>query len=186
MTKANSKKPIRIEKIMISPKRIFYVKLWPPSPNAKWGMTRATIELQEAKFSDDKQPIYGTPIRLPCDGSTALIADLISNYIIDGRRMNTEFKTHERDSSNITGRSSNSEGRNHSPERDLEALLLSEFSNVKLSKSRILSVLSNKGFNIEREILMQSLESLANQERITKESAVHTASGTNYFLWGFP
>ena len=72
------------------------------------------------------------------------------------------------------------------PGMDLESLLLNEFSNQKLCRTRILSKLNDKGLEIDKETLVHSLETLANQEKITKEPAVHASSGTNYFLWGFP
>ena len=75
MTFPNANSPLRIEKIMISPKRFIYVKLWGPSHHTKWGMIRSSVELQEAKISEDKKISYGNPIRLPCEGPTALIAD---------------------------------------------------------------------------------------------------------------
>ncbi|MFX0125900.1 MAG: hypothetical protein ACFFAE_19925, partial [Candidatus Hodarchaeota archaeon] len=59
-------------------------------------------------------------------------------------------------------------------------------SNEKLSKTRILTKMTDRGLEIDKETLVHVLESLANQKKITKESAVHTSSGTNYFLWGFP
>jgi len=33
---------------------------------------------------------------------------------------------------------------------------------------------------------MGTLESLATDSKITKESATHSSSGTKYNLWGFP
>ena len=186
MNPTNSRSPLRIEKIIISPKRRIYVKLWGPSRHIKWGMTRSSIELQEARISDDKQISYGKPIRLPCDGSSALIADLISNYIIGGRRLNIEFKNEQKELPSITAKTPASEENIHSSGMDLESLLLNEFKNQKLSKTRILSALADKGFEIDKESLIQSLETLTDQEKITKEPAVHTSSGTNYFLWGFP
>lgn len=171
---------------MISPKRMIYLKLWEPSHHAKWGMTRSSIEFQEARISEDKQITYGKPIRLPCDGNSALIADLISDYIIEGRRLNAEFKAQYKDSTTDLILNPISKENHRSSDIDLESLLLTEFKNQKMSKTRILTTLTNKGFEIENNFLLQSLEALAEQEKITKEPAVHAASGTNYFLWGFP
>ncbi|MHA2202782.1 MAG: hypothetical protein ACW991_03755 [Candidatus Hodarchaeales archaeon] len=181
----NSNSPLRIEKIMISPKRFVYVKLWGPSHHAQWGMTRSSIELQEAKVSEDKQTSYGKPIRLPCDGSAALIADLISNYIIKGRQLNVKFKTQQNQKTSNSETIKLSEDEIHSG-IELKDLLLNEFKNQKISKTRILTNLADKGFEIDSKTLVQTLESLANQEKIAKEPAVHASSGTNYFLWGFP
>ncbi|UCG90276.1 MAG: hypothetical protein JSU57_00695 [Candidatus Heimdallarchaeota archaeon] len=185
MTQTNSSRPVRIEKIMISPKRMIYIKLWGPSSHSKWGMTRSTIEIQEAR-TDDNQITYGKPIRLPCDGSSALIADLTSHFIIDGRRLNFEFINQQKELPRGFTEVPGSEENSHSSSMSLESLLLTEFKNQKLSKTRILSMLADKGFEIDKEVLVQSLEELADQEKITKESAVHASSGTNYFLWGFP
>lgn len=171
---------------MISPKRMIYVKLWKPSHHDKWGMVRSSIELQEANISDDKQISYGKPIWLPCDGSSALIADLISNFIIDGRRLNFEFKNRQKESPNVIPKNPSSKGEIFTSGMDLESLLLNEFSNQKLSRTRILLTLNDKGLDIDKETLVHSLETLAGQEKITKEAAIHTSSGTNYFLWGFP
>ena len=118
---------------MVSPKRRIYVKLWGPSRHTKWGMTRSSIELQEDRISDDKQISYGKPIRLPCDGSSALIADLISNYIIDGRRLNIEFKNEQKELPSITAKTSASEESIHSSGMDLESLLLSQLPSAKAS-----------------------------------------------------
>ncbi|UCG03294.1 MAG: hypothetical protein JSW11_04740 [Candidatus Heimdallarchaeota archaeon] len=176
--------PLGIEKIVISPKRFIYVKLWGPSHHAQWGMTRSSIELQETRISDDKQPSYGKPIRLPCDGSTALIADLISNYIIEGRQLNNQFKNQQNQKSRPSPIPKSSKP-DLSP-LEIEDLVLKEFKNQKLSKTRILTKLSEKGVEIDSKKLLQALESLAHQEKISKESAVHTSSGTKYYLWGFP
>ena len=157
-----------------------YVKLWGPSHHAQWGMTRSSIEIQEAKISEEKQTSYGKPIRLPCEGSAALIADLISNYLIEGRRLNSQFKKHQNEQIN------NSNKITDASLSEIEELLISEFSHQKLSKTRILTQLTDKGFEIDRNTLLQALESLTTQEKITKESTVHAASGTNYFLWVFP
>ena len=186
VTQTNSNYPLRIEKIMISPKRLIYIKLWGPSHHSKWGMTRSTIELQEARISEDKQISYGKPIRLPCDGSSALIADLISNFILDGRRLNIEFTNQQKELPGVFAETPRSEENYNSSSINLESLLLTEFKNQKLSKTRILSKLADKGYEIDKEALVQSLELLADQEKITKDSAVHASSGTNYFLWGFP
>ncbi len=186
MTQTNSSRPVRIEKITISPKRLIYIKLWGPSDHSKWGMTRSTIELQETRISDDNQISYGKPIRLPCDGSSALIADLISNFIINGRRLNFEFKNQLKELPRVFTETPRSEENFPSVSMNLESILLTEFKNQKLSKTRILSKLVDKGYEIDKETLVQSLEILADQEKITKESTVHTSSGTNYFLWGFP
>ncbi len=186
LTQTNSSRPVRIEKITISPKRLIYIKLWGPSDHSKWGMTRSTIELQEVRISDENQISYGKPIRLPCDGLSALIADLISNFIINGRRLNFEFKNQQKELPLVFTETPGSEENFHSVSMNLESLLLTEFKNQKLSKTRILSKLVDKGYEIDKETLVQSLEILADQEKITKESAVHTSSGTNYFLWGFP
>ncbi|UCE14370.1 MAG: hypothetical protein JSV04_04130 [Candidatus Heimdallarchaeota archaeon] len=185
MNQTKSTSPLRIEKITISPKRMIYLKLWGPSHHTKWGMTRASIELQEARISEEKQITYDKPIRLPCDGSSALIADLISDYIIDGRRLNVEFKAQHSDSTSYQEEHP-TEVIHRSSDIELESLLLTEFKNQKMSKTRILTSLTKKGYEIENTTLIQSLESLAEQEKITKEPAVHAASGTNYFLWGFP
>ncbi|MFX0015267.1 MAG: hypothetical protein ACFFB2_09205 [Promethearchaeota archaeon] len=141
--------------------------------------------MQEAKLSEDKKISYGTPIRLPCDGSSALIADLITNYIIDGRRLNDEFKAHQEEISISIPKTGESKRSNEYSGMTLESLLLDEFSNQKLSKTKIISGLSRKGIEIDREDLLQSLESLADQGKITKEFAVHSSSGTRYTLWGF-
>lgn len=187
LTLTNSNSPLRIEKIMISVKRFMYVKLWGPSHHAQWGMTRSSIELQEVRISEDKQISYGKPIRLPCDGSAALIADLISNYIIEGRRLNNKFKNQQNQKPSTSGTTTDlSEDKIHSSGIELEDLLLNEFKNQKLSKTRILTKLADKGFEIENNTLVQTLESMAGREKITKEPAVHSSSGTNYFLWGFP
>jgi hypothetical protein len=173
-----------MEKIMISRKRSIYVKLWGASHHAQWGMTRSSIELQEVKISEDKQTSYGKPIRLPCEGSAALIADLISNFIIEGRKLNTQFKNQQ--TQKTVSLNTDSSDKVAYSGIELEDLLLREFRNKKLSKTRILTQLADKGFEIDNETLLQALESLTIQEKITKEAAVHQSSGTNYFLWGFP
>ena len=166
---------------MISPKRFMYIKLWGPSHHAQWGMIRSSIEIQEARILEDKQTSYGKPIRLPCEGSAALIADLISSFLIEGKRLNSQFKKQQNGQTSY----SNNKITDGSPS-EIEELLLSEFSHQKLSKTRILTHLADKGFEIDRNTLLQALESLTTQEEITKESSVHDASGTNYFLWVFP
>ncbi|MFX1505430.1 MAG: hypothetical protein ACFFDC_04860 [Promethearchaeota archaeon] len=184
MTFPNSNTPLRMEKIMISPKRFIYVKLWGPSHHTQWGMTRSSIELQEARITEDKQASYKKPIRLPCEGSAALIADLISNFIIEGRQLNNQFKNQQNQTNSLANTDSSEKGTCSGIE--LEDLLLDEFKHQKLSKTRILAQLADKGFDIDNNSLLQALESLKNQEKITKESAVHQSSGTNYNLWGFP
>ncbi|MFX1283761.1 MAG: hypothetical protein ACFFB5_08900 [Promethearchaeota archaeon] len=185
MTQTNSNHPIRMEKIMISPKRMIYIKLWGPSYHPKWGMTRSTIELQEARVSDGKQISYGSPVRLPCDGSSAIIADLIPHFIIEGRQLNSEFKNQKKELTQVFTETLRLEDNNQYSSINLESVLLAEFSNQKLSKTRIHSKLTEKGYEIDKEALEQSLELLADREKITKEVAVHASSGTNYFLWGF-
>ena len=74
----------------------------------------------------------------------------------------------------------------NSKELDIETILLSNFKNIKLSKTRIITSLSEKGFNIDKSSLMTTLEHLATENKISKESAIHSASGNHYILWGFP
>ena len=182
MSLPNSNSPLRIDKIMISPKRFIYIKLWGPSHHSQWGMTRSSIEIQEAKILEDKQISYENPIRLPCEGATALIADLMLDFLIEGRQLNAQLKKQQYEQ-----KSSNSNTKlTEIPPSEIEELLLNEFKHQKLSKTRILTQLADKGFEINKNTLLQALESLTIQEKITKESTVHTSSGTNYFLWGFP
>lgn len=178
----NSNSPLRIDKIMISPKRFVYIKLWGPSHHTQWGMTRSSIEIQEAKILEDKQISYEKPIRLPCEGATALIADLMSNFLIEGRQLNAQLKKQQYEQKTSRSNTKLTE----IPPSEIEKLLLNEFKHQKLSKTRILTLLADKGFEIDKNTLLQALESLTIQEKITKESTVHASSGTNYFLWVFP
>ncbi len=182
----NNNKPVQFEKISLSPKRMIYVKLWAPSTHPKWGMTRSSIEIQEVKIFEDKTVSYGSSIRFPCDGSTALLSSILNDYLIEGRRLVREFAEKE-------GFDQKNEKRSDSPKinavtsgDDLRSLLLGEFRNKRLSKTRILTHLQKQGFEIDKIILLQTLEKLAEAELISKESAVHSSSGTNYTLWSFP
>lgn len=181
-------KPIKIEKIKISPKRMLYVKLWGPTYHTEYGMTRSSIEIQEAKFSDGKNVSYSTPIRIPCNGSAALLSSIVTHYIVEGRQLNTEKKRKQLSSEASTLEINQNEIQQAQISGvNLKSLLLSEFKGKKLSKTRILNTLQeNAGIEIENNQLMGTLESLATDSKITKESATHSASGTKYYLWGFP
>ena len=184
-------KPKMIEKIKISPKRMLYVKLWGPSSHAKYGMMRSSIEIQEAKFSDEKQVSYSAPIRIPCDGAAALLSNLISHFIIEGRQSNTEFleksKNNLKQSKQINNSNQFESLDQKNQGENLESLLLREFKGKKISKTRILSTLNeSSGIEIDNNHLMEILEFLASKSKIEKESAVHSASGTKYTLWVFP
>ena len=177
MNEQKNKGPINIEKIRISPKRNVYIKLWPPTIHPQWGKTRASIEIQEAKVDDEKNVSYGKALRLPCDGSTALLANYLSSFIIEGRKLNSDFMA---DQSTISKEENNSLSRD-----DLSNMLLTQFKGQKLSKTRILQSLRTKGHEISNNFLIETLDILAEEKRISKESAVHTSSGTNYILWSF-
>ncbi len=184
-------KPKMIEKIKISPKRMLYVKLWGPSSHSKYGMMRSSIEIQEAKFSDEKQVSYSTPIRIPCDGAAALLSNLISHFIIEGRQLNNEYSEKSENNSEQSKKIMNSNQlESHDQQNqgeNLESLLLREFKGKKISKTRILSTLNeSSGIEIDNNHLMEILEFLASKSKIEKESAVHSASGTKYTLWVFP
>ena len=69
--------------------------------------------------------------------------------------------------------------------KDLSNLLLSQFQGQKLSKTRILQLLRTKGHDVDNHFLIETLETLIEENKISKESAVHTSSGTSYTLWSF-
>jgi hypothetical protein len=183
-------KPLQIEKIKISPKRLLYVKLWGPSSHSKYGMNRSSIEIQEAKFSNGNNVSYGEPLRIPCDGAAALLSTLVGHYIVEGRQLNSNFKKKQEiaeDPDRFTNQNQKFLQKQDQTGLNLESILLDEFKGKKLSKTRILNALQEKkGIEIENQILMQTLESLAINSKITKESAMHSASGTRYNLWVFP
>lgn len=176
---SSSSKPVMVEKVKISAKRNISVKLWPPSPHPQWGMSRATIELQEERIGDDKQVTYGQPLRLPSDSATALVTDLIKHFLLKGRVLNKELQN------KLSSQTNSSSASDPSINGELEDLLLKQFTNQKLSKTRILTQLVEAGQEIDKNQLLQVLETLASQEKITKEEAVHTPSNTKYYLWGF-
>ncbi|MHA1972089.1 MAG: hypothetical protein ACTSW1_03780 [Candidatus Hodarchaeales archaeon] len=176
-------RPIRNEKVVISQKRYISVKLWPPSHNERWGMSRAVIEIQEAKKDSNDQWTYSNPIRIPCDGAAALISDLISYYIIEGRVLNSEFKDKQNKVSYGTSSDNITETK---PDQDIESVLLRTIKNKKLSRTRIMSFLNEKGITPDKSTLLELLEKMATEKKISKEKAIHSASGTEYILWGFP
>jgi hypothetical protein len=96
--------------------------------------------------------------------------------MLDGRNLNNSFKKNQKIPQATQPRLT-SEG--------IEEVLFENFKNQKLSKTRILQTLSTKGFNIDNIHLLDVLESLVESQRISKESAIHSASGNNYTLWHF-
>ncbi|MHA1225310.1 MAG: hypothetical protein ACTSPV_01040 [Candidatus Hodarchaeales archaeon] len=182
MTESLVVKPVRNEKIIISQKRYISVKLWPPSHNERWGMSRATIEIQEAK-KDNEQWIFSNTIRIPCDGAAALISDLISYYIVEGRILNSEFKNNK---NNTTATTPIATPVDKNVDQDIESVLLTNIKNKKLSRTRIMALLNEKGLSPDKSILLGLLEKMASEKKISKEKAIHTASGNEYILWGFP
>jgi hypothetical protein len=168
-----------IEKVSISAKRHISVKLWPPSPHPQWGMSRATIELQEVKIGDDKQITYGQPLRLPCDSATALVTDLMKHLLLQGRGLNKELQN------KLQNQIHSSSTSDPTLNGELGDLLLKQFANQKLSKTRIMTQLVEAGQEVDKRQLLQVLETLASQGEIIKEEAVHTPSNTKYYLWGF-
>ncbi len=176
--------PSNIEKIRISPKRSIYVKLWPPSIHPQWGKTRASIEIQEARINEEKQVTYGKALRLPCDGSTTLLASYLSSFILEGRKQNSEFMS-ENSSSSIEENMTFNNGNKGLSITELSNLLLSQFKGQKLSKTRIMQSLRTKRTEIDNDFLIETLEKLVEENKISTESAVHTSSGTTYTLWSF-
>ena len=184
MNEQKSTGPSTIEKIRISPKRSIYIKLWPPSIHPQWGKTRASIEIQEARINEEKQVTYGKALRLPCDGSTALLANYLSSFTLEGRRQNSEFMSENFSSSKEENMTTNSVNSGLSI-IEFSNLLLSQFKGQKLSKTRILKSLLTKGTEIDSNFLIETLEKLVDENKISTESAVHTSSGTTYTLWNF-
>lgn len=176
--------PSNIEKIRVSPKRSVYIKLWPPAIHPQWGKTRATIEIQEARFDEEKQVTYSKALRLPCDGSTALLARYLESFILEGRNLNSEFMS-ENSSSHQEGKTKISDNDSGLSLNNLSNLMLTQFKGQKLSKTRIIQSLRTKGYEIDNYLLIETLETLVDENKISKESAVHTSSGTNYALWSF-
>ena len=176
--------PSLIEKIRISPKRSIYIKLWPPSIHPQWGKTRASIEIQEAKINEEKQVTYSKALRLPCDGSTTLLANYLTSFTLEGRKKNSDF---------VSGKSSISKNKKITINNlndglsmsELVNLLSSQFKGQKLSKTRILQSLRAKGHETDNNFLLETLEMLHEENKISTESAVHTSSGTTYTLWNF-
>ena len=184
MNEQKSTGPSNIEKIRISPKRSVYIKLWPPTIHPQWGKTRATIEIQEARFNEEKQVTYSKALRFPCDGSTALLADYLESFIIEGRNLNSKFMS-ENSSYYQEGNTKVGDDDSGLSLNNPSDLLLSQFKGQKLSKTRIIQSLRTKGYEIDNNFLIETLETLVDENKISKESAVHTSSGTNYTLWSF-
>ncbi|MFX0087160.1 MAG: hypothetical protein ACFFAU_16035 [Candidatus Hodarchaeota archaeon] len=183
-------KPLLIEKIKISPKRLIYLKLWGPSSHSKYGMTKSSIEIQEIKFLNENEISYSEPLRIPCNGAAALLQTLIGHYIFEGRQLDSNFKKNQDITeypTRIINQGQIDLQKQENAGLNLESLLLIEFKGKKLSKTRILNTLQEKkGIEIENQRLTQTLESLATNSKITKEPAIHSASGTRYNLWVFP
>jgi hypothetical protein len=138
-----------------------------------------------------KSVSYSTPLRIPCDGAAALLSNLISHFIIKGRNLNQEYLEKTDDSSKMSKKIINHDLNVSYNKKNLGeslvSILLREFKGKKISKTRILNTLKEKsGIEIENNQLMQALESLANESKVEKESAVHSTSGTKYILWIFP
>lgn len=168
--------PVRIEKIQISKVRSINIKLWGPANHPQWGMTRSSIEIQEARKNEEGQISYGKALRIPCDGTAAILADYISFYMLEGRNLNKSFRKNQ----NIP-----QEPQSSLSSEEIEVILLESFHDQKLSKTRILQTLSAKGVNIDNIHLLDVLESLVESQKISKESAIHSASGNAYTLWHF-
>ncbi len=176
MTSHSTSGPIKFEKIQVSKQRSINIKLWGPAEHPQWGMKRSTIEIQEARKNEEGQISYGKAIRIPCDGIAALLAAYLSVYLIEGRKLNKQIKSDPK--------SFQPEGSGIKSE-EIEKLLLDQFNNQKISKTRILQTLSTKGLDINSDALLDILESLVKDQRIKKESAIHSGSGNTYTLWHF-
>ncbi len=176
MVNQSSSGPVKFERIQISKQRSINIKLWAPANHSQWGMTRATIEIQEARKNEEDQISYGKALRIPCDGTAAILANYLSSYLIEGRNLNQVYKN------NI--KSSQNESKSISLE-EIEKMLISQFNNQKLSKTRILQSLNAKGLEIDSDVLVNVLESLVDTQQISKESAIHSGSGNTYTLWHF-
>ena len=180
MTHPSTTGPMKIEKIHISKQRSINIKLWGPSNHPQWGLTRSTIEIQEARKNEEGQMSYGKAIRLPCDGSASILANYLSSFLIKGRDLNKQI--------NLGSKSIQSESKSVSAEMkadEIEKVLVKQFKNQKLSKTRILQTLSANGIEIDGNTLLDVLELLVDNQQVSKESAIHTGSGNTYTLWHF-
>ncbi len=176
MASQSNSGPVRIEKIQVSKVRSINIKLWGPANHPQWGMTRSSIEIQEARKNEEGQISYGKALRIPCDGTAAILADYISSYMVEGRNLNSAFR---KDQETLP------ETRTDLDSEEIEVILLENFNNQKLSKTRILQILNAKGVSIDNIKLLDVLESLVESQKINKESAIHSASGNTYTLWHF-
>ncbi|MFW9855777.1 MAG: hypothetical protein ACFFFG_11980 [Candidatus Thorarchaeota archaeon] len=174
MTSEN--RPIMYERITISPKRFVTVKLWPPSPHPEWGIARASIEIQESRVGANDEITYGDKVRLPCSGPTALVTTYLQQFLVEGRRLNLEFRNAagEQDQDSLTD------------ENELKELILTKLAGQGISKSRAYDVLTSQGYDIDKYTFYNTLEILANEGVIQKEEREHSESKNKYDWWVIP
>jgi hypothetical protein len=173
-------RPIMYEKIAISPKRFLTVKLWPPSMHPQWGITRASIEIQESRIGENNAISYGQAIRLPCGGPAALVATYIQEYLLEGRRLNLEASSSKQttqapDSESAVADTSNPQD-----------VILSKLAGLQLSKSRAFKTLQDQGYSLDKYGFYSALEELANEGKIRKEQRTLKDSKDTYDLWIIP
>ncbi|MFW9778992.1 MAG: hypothetical protein ACFFE8_09085 [Candidatus Heimdallarchaeota archaeon] len=173
-------RPLMYEKIAISPKRFLTVKLWPPTAHPQWGITRASIEIQESRIGENNAITYGQAIRLPCSGSTALVATYLQQYLLEGRRLNLEGSSSEKETPVL-------ESDHTKPETsDIKEVILSELAGLQTSKSRAYKTLQDQGHSLDKYEFYTALEELASEGKIQKEQRTLKDSKDTYDLWIIP
>ncbi len=88
------KGPYRSEYIRLSNRKAIRIKLWPPSKSKfeDRDIAPAQIEIEEVSIDENGNRTYGNSIRLYASEKAILLAEYLSDFAKEGRRLNQNYR----------------------------------------------------------------------------------------------
>ena len=178
--------PFKRDRIILSPKRGLSISLWPPreSRRPEFDFSRASISVQEYKIENGGKINYGESLRLPCSEKSLLLARIIEDFSVEGRKMNREYQEQDvtiEKTEDVIPHETNIDQRKLD-NKQLKEIILNEFKGQTVIVRSIISTLQDMGHEIQGRDVASTLRELETEGFVKSEERTAKA-GHTYTIW---